>query len=42
MALLVRQAHGLEQFQAGDAGRARAVHHHFDVGQLAAGQMQRH
>ena len=31
----------LEQFEAGDARRARAVHHHLDVCQLAAGQMQR-
>ena len=37
----VRQAHRLQQFEAGDAGRARAVHHHLDVFDLAARQMQR-
>ena len=39
--IAVRQAHGFEEFEAGDAGRARAVHHHLDVCHLAARQMQR-
>ena len=39
--VLVRQAHRLHQLDAGDRGGARAVHHHLDVLDVAAGQMQR-
>ena len=38
--ILGLHAHRLDQLQAGDAGRARAVHHHLQVFQLAAGQMR--
>ena len=39
--VLVRQAHRLDQLDAGDRGGARAVHHQLDVLDVAAGEVQR-
>ena len=35
------QAHRLQELDAGDRGGAGAVHHHLDVVEIAAGQVQR-
>ena len=39
--VLVRQAHRLDQLDAGDRGGAGAVHHQLDVLDVAAGEVQR-